>query len=189
MGIPLMIMYLVNTGDLLAFLFVKYYSIIRHFVSRIIRQQSQRLGLQTKLPFEITHQIVQRQVAIKAILSVLVLYIVAGAVLFSNWEGWSYIDAAYFSFITFSTIGLGDLVPGKGTLTDNENGKSILCALYLLYGLVLTAMCFKLVQDDLFSIKRRILTRLGFDTQHHHYHYRQSFDDRRYVMPIRETNI
>ncbi|CAF4244850.1 unnamed protein product, partial [Rotaria magnacalcarata] len=182
MGIPLMIMYLVNAGDLLAFLFVKYYSIIRHFVSRIIRQQSQRLGLQTKLPFEITHQIVQRQVAIKAILSVLVLYIVAGAVLFSNWEGWSYIDAAYFSFITFSTICLGDLVPGKGTLTDNENGKSILCALYLLYGLVLTTMCFKLVQDDLFSIKRRILTRLGFDTQHHHYHYRQSFDDRRYLL-------
>ncbi|CAF3601444.1 unnamed protein product [Rotaria socialis] len=168
-GIPLMIMYF--------------------FVSRIVRQQSQRLGLQTKLPFEIRHQIVQCQVPIKAILSVLILYIVVGAALFSNWEGWSYYDAAYFSFITFSTVGLGDLVPGKGTLTENKNGKSILCALYLLYGLVIMTMCFKLLQDDLFAIKRRILTRLGFDTYHHFHHCRQSFDDRRYVIPICETNI
>ncbi|CAF3131199.1 unnamed protein product [Rotaria socialis] len=137
----------------------------------------------------IRHQIVQCQVPIKAILSVLILYIVVGAALFSNWEGWSYYDAAYFSFITFSTVGLGDLVPGKGTLTENKNGKSILCALYLLYGLVIMTMCFKLLQDDLFAIKRRILTRLGFDTYHHFHHCRQSFDDRRYVIPICETNI
>ncbi|CAF4484291.1 unnamed protein product [Rotaria socialis] len=139
--------------------------------------------------FFIRHQIVQCQVPIKAILSVLILYIVVGAALFSNWEGWSYYDAAYFSFITFSTVGLGDLVPGKGTLTENKNGKSILCALYLLYGLVIMTMCFKLLQDDLFAIKRRILTRLGFDTYHHFHHCRQSFDDRRYVIPICETNI
>jgi voltage-gated potassium channel len=94
---------------------------------------------------------------------------VAGAVLFSHWEGWSYVDSAYFSFITFTTIGLGDIVPGKGTLTDNKNGKSILCALYLLYGLVLTTMCFKLMQDDLFAFKQRIIARLGFHA-YHHYH-------------------
>jgi len=94
---------------------------------------------------------------------------VAGAVLFSHWEGWSYVDSAYFSFITFTTIGLGDIVPGKGTLTDNKNGKSILCALYLLYGLVLTTMCFKLMQDDLFAFKQRIIARLSFDA-YHHYH-------------------
>jgi hypothetical protein len=33
-GIPIMIMYLTNTGDLLAFCFMKYYSIIRNFIDR-----------------------------------------------------------------------------------------------------------------------------------------------------------
>ena len=33
-GIPIMIMYLTNTGDLLAFLFIKYYSMIKNFINR-----------------------------------------------------------------------------------------------------------------------------------------------------------
>jgi hypothetical protein len=62
-------------------------------------------------------------------------------------------------------------VPGKGTLTDNQNGKSVLCAIYLLFGLVLTAMCFKLMQDDLFIIKQRLFVRLGLNYHYYHYHY------------------
>ncbi|CAF3924950.1 unnamed protein product [Rotaria sordida] len=158
-GIPIMIMYLTNTGDLLAFFFIK-------------RQKKQRQQQESKISFEIENRTIQHHVPITATIGVLTLYIVAGAILFSHWEGWSYIDAAYFSFITFTTIGLGDFVPGKGTLTDNKNGKSILCALYLLYGLVLTTMCFKLVQDDLFAMKRRIFTRLGFDIYHHHHFHK-----------------
>lgn len=34
-----------------------------------------------------------------------VSYIIAGAFLFSNWEGWSFLDSAYFCFITLTTIG------------------------------------------------------------------------------------
>lgn len=113
--------------------------------------------------FQIENDNVQH-VPITATLGVLGLYIIAGAVLFSHWEGWSYVDGAYFSFITFTTIGLGDLVPGKGTLTENKNGKSILCAIYLLFGLALTAMCFKLMQDDLFAMKQRLFERLGLQT-------------------------
>ena len=102
-------------------------------------------------------------VPIGATLTVLLVYIAAGAFLFSHWEGWSYVDGAYFSFITFTTIGLGDLVPGKGTLTENKAGKTFFCVIYLLFGLVLTAMCFKLMQDDLFAIKQRLYHRLGLD--------------------------
>ncbi len=115
-----------------------------------------------------------QHVPVAATLGVLILYIVAGAVLFSYWEKWSYVDGAYFSFITFTTIGLGDLVPGKGTLTDNKNGKSILCALYLLFGLILTAMCFKLMQDDLYAVKERLFARLGLENQHQELKIRES---------------
>ncbi|CAF0889076.1 unnamed protein product [Adineta steineri] len=165
-GIPIMIMCLTNTGDLLAFFFIKYYSLTIHFIQRMIKRR------RTKYSREVDNSYIEH-VPIAATLGVLALYIVAGAVLFSHWEGWSYVDGAYFSFITFTTIGLGDLVPGKGTLTENKNGKSFLCALYLLFGLVLTAMCFKLMQDDLFAIKKRVFTRLGFETQPNVHNHRQ----------------
>ncbi|CAF2631570.1 unnamed protein product [Rotaria sp. Silwood2] len=173
-GIPIMIMCLTNTGDLLAFFFIKYYSLTINFTQRVIkrRRQRRRRRQQIKLSFEIENESVQH-VPVAATLGVLALYIVAGAVLFSHWEGWSYVDGAYFSFITFTTIGLGDLVPGKGTLTENKNGKSILCAIYLLFGLVLTAMCFKLMQDDLFAMKQRLFARLGLET-HHNTNHRES---------------
>lgn len=154
-GIPIMIMYINNTADLLAFIFVKNYSYAENIFQRRVHR-STRLALQSDLRLI-------SNVPIAVVVALLFLYLFAGAFLFSHWEGWSYVDGAYFSFITFSTIGLGDLVPGKGILSENKNGKTILCIIYLLFGLVLTAMCFKLMQDDLFALKRRIYERLGLD--------------------------
>ncbi|CAF1141369.1 unnamed protein product [Didymodactylos carnosus] len=161
-GIPIMIMCLTNTGDLLAYFFIKYYSYTIRKLHRTMRKF--RSKKENKFEQECDgddDEEQQQHVPIAATLGVLGLYILAGALLFSHWEGWSYIDGAYFSFITFTTIGLGDLVPGKSTFTGNKNGKSILCALYLLFGMTLTAMSFKLMQDDLFSIKRKLFKKLG----------------------------
>jgi hypothetical protein len=185
-GIPIMIMCLTNTGDLLAFFFIKYYSLTINFAQRMIKRRRRRQRTKLSLEVCLIHHFIRiinslnlflkmenesvQHVPVAATLGVLALYIVAGAVLFSHWEGWSYVDGAYFSFITFTTIGLGDLVPGKGTLTENKNGKSILCALYLLFGLVLTAMCFKLMQDDLFAVKQKLFTRLGLNTRYDNHH-------------------
>ena len=46
-------------------------------------------------------------------LLILITYIIFGAVLFAAWEGWNYMDGAYFCFISLMTIGFGDFVPGN----------------------------------------------------------------------------
>ncbi|CAD6199832.1 unnamed protein product, partial [Caenorhabditis auriculariae] len=74
-------------------------------------------------------------------------FISGGATLFSWWEGWRWFDGAYYCFITLSTIGFGDLVPGQ-SLDEGSQEKLVVCALYLLFGMALIAMCFKLMQDD-----------------------------------------
>ena len=44
---------------------------------------------------------------------VITCYLGIGTVLFSLWEGWDMMSATYFSFITATSIGFGDLVPLK----------------------------------------------------------------------------
>lgn len=149
-GIPIMIIYLNNSGDLFAFVVIKYYALI---VGKFRPRKNQRKIV--RVPIVVT-------------LPILLLYIAAGACLFSHWEGWTYIDGAYFSFITFTTIGLGDLVPGKGILTENKHGKTILCVLYLFIGLILTAMCLKLMQDDIIAWKERLLHRFHVSREKKH---------------------
>ncbi len=72
-----------------------------------------------------------------------------GATIFSQWESWSFLEGAYFSFITLTTIGFGDFVPGDAVLNDkSEQGqaKLILACIYLLMGLAIVAMSINLVQ-------------------------------------------
>jgi cytochrome b561 len=106
-----------------------------------------------------------RHVPIVATLAVLALYIAMGALLFAQWENWNVLDGAYFCFITFTTIGFGDLVPGKGTVTESKAGKAAMCALFLLFGMIVMAMSFKLMQDEIISKFRRFGRRFGFITR------------------------
>ena len=46
-------------------------------------------------------------------LMLIALYLGLGALIFSSWEGWEVITAYYFSFVTLSTVGFGDYVPGN----------------------------------------------------------------------------
>ncbi|KAI6194005.1 hypothetical protein M3Y96_01079100 [Aphelenchoides besseyi] len=68
------------------------------------------------------------------------LYIAFGGVLFSFLESWSYMDAFYYSFVSLTTIGFGDLVPSM----DNAQ-IVVLMLIYLGVGLAVTTMCIDLV--------------------------------------------
>ncbi len=89
-------------------------------------------------------------------LVVMVSYIILGAFLFAAWEGWSVLDGFYFCFVTLSTIGFGDFVPGSsfdkagGGDGDDEllvNPQFVFCTIYILLGMAVIAMCFNLMQE------------------------------------------
>ncbi len=100
-------------------------------------------------------------IPISVTLSLLTSYLILGAVLFSEWENWKFLDGAYFCFVTLATIGLGDLVPGKSITSTQVEGKLIICALYVLFGLSLMAMCFNLMQEEVRAKFRRLGNKLG----------------------------
>ncbi|KAI5695338.1 hypothetical protein M8J76_007109 [Diaphorina citri] len=109
----------------------------------------------------------QRRVPISLVLTVLVGYICIGAGVFAAWEEWSFLDGAYFCFVTLSTIGFGDLVPGKSfQRTDTQDGQIqlVACCAYLLIGLVLIAMSFSLVQEEVLTKGRKLAVIVGLLT-------------------------
>ena len=88
-------------------------------------------------------------------------YIFAGAVLFTLWEDWDYLTGSYFCFITLSTIGFGDIVPGTDMDKWASSEKLVLCALWLAFGLSLLAMCFNLMQEEVKEKCKWIGKKLG----------------------------
>lgn len=59
----------------------------------------------------------EQQVATKTLmwtLLVLIVMLFVGAFLYLQKEQWNFLEGVYFCFITFSTIGFGDLVPNGG---------------------------------------------------------------------------
>lgn len=92
---------------------------------------------------------------------IIAVYIIAGSALFATWEQWDYLTGSYFCFITLSTIGFGDVVPGTDMDQWSSREKLVLCALWLAFGLSLLAMCFNLMQEEVKEKCKRIGRKLG----------------------------
>ncbi|XP_076435225.1 potassium channel subfamily K member 18-like [Babylonia areolata] len=119
-------------------------------------------GGQVDEPWEVDDRKKVVRVPIVVCLVMVAAYIVLGAVLFSLWERWNYFDSSYFCFITLSTIGFGDIVPGYEHNTWDNQAKRVSCTLYLLFGLALVAMCFDLIQTECREIFRDLAKAFGF---------------------------
>ena len=125
-------------------------------------------------------------IPVTSCLLVLLSYIVLGTVLFSMWEGWNYLDGAYFCFTSLLTIGFGDFVPGKQYIyqvrllgyniylhTDRviqvhddidpveAQAKMAMGTVYILLGMAIVAMCLNLMQEKIVQQLRTAMRRIG----------------------------
>ena len=109
-------------------------------------------------------------IPVTSCLLVLFAYIALGTILFANWENWTYLDGAYFCFISLLTIGFGDFVPGndyiyhthsKSDMKTEGNAKLISGVIYILLGLAIIAMCLNLMHEKIVVSVRTLARRLG----------------------------
>lgn len=77
-------------------------------------------------------------------------YILTGAVMFAEWEQWSYLDSTYFCVTSLCKLGLGDFVPGANISASQSgnNTKLVINFVYMLVGLGLVAMCYNLMREE-----------------------------------------
>lgn len=90
-------------------------------------------------------------ITVSLVIMVALLY--GGTLLFKEYEEWDSLTAFYFCFISLTTIGFGDYVPGlSSTPADQDGGAKdisfIYCSVYLMFGLALLSMCFNLMQEE-----------------------------------------
>ncbi|XP_026674841.1 TWiK family of potassium channels protein 18-like isoform X3 [Ceratina calcarata] len=90
--------------------------------------------------------------------AIMIGYISGGAILFSEWEDWNMLDGSYFCFVSLSTIGFGDIVPGDKIYSAQGFDLSfIFCSMYLMLGMALIAMCFNLMQEEVIAKVRSVV--------------------------------
>lgn len=86
--------------------------------------------------------------------SMMVIYIVLGALALVRLEGWSLLDGIYFCFMSLSTIGFGDMVPG---MRKDSNTTMWFCSIYIMCGMALTAMCFNVLHEEIAHRLRHVV--------------------------------
>lgn len=98
-------------------------------------------------------------------LVVITLYIMGGGLLFSIYDKWDYMASTYFCFVTLTTIGFGDYVPGivsGGSTSDRSSTERlVVCTMYLFVGLALVGMCIDLMQADVIKKLTWLAKKIG----------------------------
>lgn len=71
-------------------------------------------------------------------ISIFIIYIFLGGVMYSALEDWEYVDALYFVFVSLTTIGFGDLLP-------SDDRFYIETSIYVCIGLLLISTCINTI--------------------------------------------
>uniref|UniRef100_A0A8R1DNL7 Potassium channel domain-containing protein n=1 Tax=Caenorhabditis japonica TaxID=281687 RepID=A0A8R1DNL7_CAEJA len=143
-GVPLILITVADIGKFLSENIVqlyKWYTKLREQLTRKSdytpisqKDEEKRKGHQMDIP-DLDSYV---SIPIFLIVTILLGYITLGAVILAMWEGWDFFSGFYFSFITMTTVGFGDIVPVKREYY-------ILDLCYIIIGLSITTMCIDLV--------------------------------------------
>lgn len=152
LGIPLYVLYFLSMGKVLAQTFKWLYTRLHECTGQ--RKPGQRIIVPST-----------------ACLWVIVGYVVAGSIMFAEWEGWDYLDSTYFCVTSLCKIGMGDLVPGwsRRDSTEDSQTKLIINFVYLLLGMGLIAMCYNLMREDVYVKARELKEQLNQAMDAAHY--------------------
>ncbi|KAK9876219.1 hypothetical protein WA026_012518 [Henosepilachna vigintioctopunctata] len=83
-------------------------------------------------------------------LCMMFIYICIGTFVLFRLENWALLDGFYFCFMSLTTIGFGNMIPGNDQMFHNNSNTTIwFCSVYIVSGMALTAMCFNVVHDEI----------------------------------------
>ncbi|KAL6259509.1 TWiK family of potassium channels protein 18 [Pogonomyrmex barbatus] len=152
LGIPLYVLYFLNMGKVLAQTFKWLYTRLHECTGQ--RKPGQRIIVPST-----------------ACLWVIFGYIIAGSIMFAEWENWDYLDSTYFCVTSLCKIGMGDLIPGwgQGAETESDQTKLIINFVYLLLGMGLIAMCYNLMREEVYVKARELKEQLNQAMDAAHY--------------------
>lgn len=88
-------------------------------------------------------------VPISICVMILICYVTLGAALFHRLQSWNVLESLYFCFSSLVTIGFGELEP-KGYTAQ------YVASAYILVGMAIVAMCFRLIRAELSAWTYRI---------------------------------
>ncbi|XP_066153797.1 potassium channel subfamily K member 18 isoform X3 [Euwallacea fornicatus] len=78
------------------------------------------------------------------------IYICIGTFVLYKLENWTLLDGFYFCFMSLTTIGFGNMVPGSDPFPDYDSSTTLwFCSIYIMSGMALTAMSFNVVHDEI----------------------------------------
>ncbi|KAK3582066.1 hypothetical protein CHS0354_013444 [Potamilus streckersoni] len=97
---------------------------------------------------------------------IIISYIFFGVFLFAVWRDWDMLQATYFCFISLSTIGFGDLVPGTDFSLPSAYAELVFGSIYIIFGLALISMGFALMQEEFLEKTKWIGMKLGVVQDH-----------------------
>ncbi|CAH1257619.1 KCNK16 [Branchiostoma lanceolatum] len=129
-GIPILLLTLSDIGELLARLL--------RYIAAVVNARLRPNMMESR----------KDDVPLYGIFVVVFLIMSVGAVVMMQMEDWTFEQSFYFIFVTFSTIGFGDLVP-------HHKMYALAASLYFLLGMSLISTSFSLSQDEVGRLLRK----------------------------------
>lgn len=78
---------------------------------------------------------------------VLLFFFLIPSAIYSHIEGWSFLNAFYYCFISLSTVGLGDYVPGDSESQNHRHLYKIFSTLYLIIGVLVMVWLLEIYSE------------------------------------------